>query len=303
MPTSFTGLSEAKIDDVIVGSIMSNLPMLDSFSTQLKHPEGLVIGNSYILPVMGGLTVKTKTPGTLVESSGSLDGNNVKATEFKGAAFEAKEGEISADLIEEWWTAQVGEATKAVAQHVVDACLGLVTAANYGSGTGDVVVEPIADFDDDTLVELRSKSRKKLKTTPGAFICNPDVASKMVKLNNLVLLLGMVQGQNILTDGKLPGQALGYKAFEYIDMPENQQHLVGAIIGKNAIAAVAGAPSQLISSGDGDVRYRRIVTEPESGLSVQYTEVVQGGGLIKAEIGVVYGVKKVKNAVVRLVTE
>ena len=301
MATTFTGLSEAKIDDVIIGSIQASLPLLDAFSTQLDHPEGLVIGNTYKVPLIGALTVGDKTAGTLKTASGSLTGQDVTTSAFKAASFEAIEGNISSKVLAAWWEKQVVEATRSVAQTVVDAALGLVTATNYGSNTGDVVTD--ADFDDDTVVELRTKAKNKLKNVPGAFICAPSVASQLIKMQNTVLILGMAQGKNLVTDGQIPGQILGYRAFEYVDMPGNSEHLVGAVIGKTALAIVAGAPEQILSSGDGDVRYRRVVTDPESGLSVQYTEVVCGGGKVTAELGVIYGVAKAIDAVVRLVTE
>ena len=126
--------------------------------------------------------------------------------------------------------------------------------------------------------------------------------SRLFKRAGLGFLLGMVLGRNPFVDGEIPGQLLGYRAFEYVDMPDNGENLAAAVVGKPAIAITAGAPSQLIQSGDGDVRYRRVIEEPDSGLSMQYTEVVQGGGKIIVELGVLYGVKKAKDAVVRLVT-
>ena len=302
MATTITGLSEAKIDDVIVGSIKAALPLFDAFSVQLKHEKGLVKGEKYLVPLVGDVTVGDKTPGTLVDPSGSLTGVEVEVSEFKGASFEVKEGEMSRELLGAWWEEQIKTTAHAVAKIVVNAALGLVKAANYGNTSADKVVEAYADIDEDTLVEIRSAAKEKLKDIPGAFICNSRVASRLIKMQTPVLVLGMVQGKNPYTDGEIPGQFLGYRAFEYIDMPDNSENLAAAVIGKPAIAVTAGAPSQLIQSGDGDVRYRRIIEEPGSGLSMQYTEVVQGGGKIIVELGVLYGVKKAKNAVIRLVT-
>lgn len=299
MATSFTGLSEAQIDDIIIEAILSMLPYFGAFSTQLDHPEGLVKGNDYIVPIVGALTVGNKTPGTLVTPSGSVTGVPVTVNTFKGAAFEAIEGELSARLVAAWWKKQIAAAAVVVAQTCVDAALGLVTAANYGSGDGDVVTD--ADFDTDTIVALRAAAKNKLNSVPGAFICNALTASRLIALQQVVIALA--EARNAVSEGVIPGRLVGYPAYEYVDLPHNSEHLVAAVIGQSAIAVAAGAPEQLISSGEGDVRYRRIIAEPESGLSVQYTEVVQGGGKVIAELGLLFGVKKAQDAVVRLVTE
>ena len=303
MATTFTGLSEAKMDEVIIGSIQAMLPYFGAFSTQLDHPEGLVKGNTYIVPVIGDLTVADKTPGTLVTPSGSVSGVNVVVNAFKGAAFEAVEGEISRRLLAAWWEKQVAEAAKAVAQQCVDAALALVTADNFGDTSADKVVQALNGFSTATLADIRAAARKKLKNVPGAFLCNPDVGSKLVTLEQLVYALAIAGDKDVISSGEIPGSVVGYPAFEYVGFPGNSEHLVAAVIGKSALAIAAGAPEQILSSGDGEVTYRRVVTEPDSGLSIQYTEAVNAGGKVIAELGLLYGVKKAQNSVIRLVTE
>lgn len=298
MATTFTGLSEAKIDDVIVMAIRSILPYLGSFSTQLQHPEGLVKGNSYTVPVDGAATVADKTPGVLVSASGSLSGVPVLVDKFKGASFEALEGSVDVRVIEAWWTKKIMSTAAVVAQSVVDSALALVTAANYGATAADVVTD--ADFDRDTVKAIRTAARKKLKNVGGAFICGPDVASSLIDMQQVVIAIS--EGRNALRDGRIPGQLLGYDAIEYVGFPANGENLVAAVVGQSAIAVAAGAPQQLITSGEGEVAYRRIVEEPETGLSLQYTEAVEAGGRRVAELALLFGVKKAQDAVVRLVT-
>lgn len=302
MATTYTGLSEAQIDDYIIGAIQAILPYFRAFSTQLDHPEGLIKGNTYIVPIVGNLSVADKTPGTLATASGSVTGVGVEVDTFKAAAFDAIEGVISSRLLAAWWPEQIREAAVAVAQSCVDSALGLVTAANYGSTSADVVTESLANFDIDTLGDIRAAAKAKLKNVPGAFICNSAIASKMTVMQQIVLALAIADDRNVIADGRIPGGMLGYDAYEYSDLPGNSENLVAAVIGRSAIAVAAGAPEQIITSGLGDVAYRRIVTEPASGLSLQYTEVVKGGGTITAELGLLFGVKKAQNAVVRLVT-
>lgn len=294
MATSFTGLSEAQIDDKIIGSIQAVLPMLSAFSTQLDNPEGLVQGNSYKVPIMGALTVGNKTPGTLVAASGSLSPANVTASNFKGAGFEAIEGLISKRMMGSWWGAQVAEATKAVAATIVDGALGLVTSTNFAT---EVTVNPAA-FTADDLASIRAVAKGKLKHMSGAFLCGSTVASRLITLQQVVLALAIADNRNSIADGKIPGGVVGYQAYEYVDMPST---LPAAVIGQGALAVVAGAPEQLITSGDGDVTYRRIITEPESGLSLQYTEAVSSGGKVQCEIAAIYGAAKALDAAVRVV--
>lgn len=296
MATTFTGLSEAQIDDKIIGSIQAVLPMLSAFSTQLDHPEGLVQGNTYKVPVIGALTVGNKTAGTLVSAGGSLTAASVVASNFKGASFEAIEGTISKRVMGNWWGAQVAEATKAVAKAVVDGALGLVTSTNFAT---DVAITP-ASFSIDDLAAIRAAAKGKLKDMPAAFLCNATVASRLITLQQVVLALAIADNRNSLADGKIPGGVVGYQAYEYADMPTG---LNAAVIGQGALAVVAGAPEQLITSGEGDVAYRRIVTEPESGLSLQYTETVKSGGTVSCEIAVIYGAAKALDAAVRVVTQ
>lgn len=295
MATTFTGLSEAMIDDKIIGSIQAVLPMLSVFSTQLDHPEGLVQGNTYKVPIIGALTVANKTPGTLVTTSGSLTAASVTASNFKGASFEAIEGTISKRVMGNWWGAQVAEATKAVAATIVDGALGLVTSTNFAT---EVTVTP-ASLSADDLASIRAAAKGKLKSMPGAFLCNSVVASRLITLQQVVLALAIADNRNSLADGKIPGGVVGYQAYEYVDMPTA---LPAAVIGQGALAVVAGAPEQLITSGEGDVAYRRIVTEPESGLSLQYTEAVFAGGKVQCEIAAIYGAAKGIDAAVRVVT-
>lgn len=303
MATTFTGLSEAQIDDVIIGAIQAMLPYFRAFSTQLDHPEGLVKGNSYIVPLIGALTVGDKTPGTLATASGSVTGVSVEADKFKAAAFEAIEGTISARLLATWWPEQIREAAKSVAAQCVDGALNLVTAANFGSTEGeDVITQALSGMDVGTLADLRTAAKNKLKGIPGAFLCNAAVGSKLITLEQMVYALAIADNRNSIADGRIPGGVLGYDAYEYVDLPSNSENLVAAVIGRSALAVVAGAPEQIITSGQGNVAYRRIVEEPESGLSLQYTEVVDGGGKITAELGLLYGAKKGQDAAVRLVT-
>lgn len=304
MATSFTGLSEAQLDEQIIGAIQSILPMLSAFSTRLDATAdgGLVLGNSYIVPIIGDVTVSDKTPGTLVGASGSVTGVAVVANKFKGASFEAIEGSVSAKLLAAWWSEQIREAMHSVAASVVNDALGLLTEENYGTGAYNQIIEALADVDADTLQAIREYSSMKLKGKRAAFICAPSLASRLLTLGQVVYAYGIADRENLVRDGQLPDTLVGHRAMEYVDFPGNGENLVGAVVAQSAIAVVAGAPSQVLESGMGDITYRRIVEEPESGLSVQYTETASAGGKISAECAIMYGVKKAQDAAVLVAT-
>lgn len=306
MAMTISGLSEAQLDDQLIAAIQANVPLLDAFSTVLEgEGDGLVVGDSHIVPVVGALTISDKTAGTTAAANASLTGKPVTVSAFKGVSWELKEGGVNPKLAAAYMTEQAREGVAKIAQAVVDAALALVTASNYGSSAGtDKVVEALADFDLDTIAALRAAAKAKLKGQPAAAILNSAVASKVLTLSPVVMAQAVAQGKDAFAAGAaLPTSLFGYRAFEYCDMPGNGENLVGAIIGKGAIAIVAGPPGQLITSGQGNVAYRRIVTDPESGLGVQYTETVDGGGKVTGEVAVCYGAAKAIDAVVRLVTE
>lgn len=285
MATTVSGLSEAQLDDQLITAIRSKLPFVELFSTRLDFAgEGLVKGNTYIVPVQGVMNVSDKTPGTLVASSGSLTGASVVANGFKGVSWSAAEGGISARLLANWFAQQIPLAVAQVGGAIVDAAIGLLTSTNFTQEVTD------AAFDLDTVAELRKAAHKKLKDMPGAFLCGPDVAAELSKVQPVAEILALVEKHNVYTDGRIPGSVIGYDAFEYRGWGSTACD--AAVVGKGAIALVAGAPEQIISAGSGNVVYRRLIEDPESGLTLQYTEAVDAGGTITGEVACVYGVAK-----------
>ena len=57
-----------------------------------------------------------------------------------------------------------------------------------------------------------------------------------------------------------------------------------------------------MDEGDGDIMERRVITDPDSGISAMYTATASGGGTIAGECALLYGVAKGQDAVVRLVS-
>jgi hypothetical protein len=117
---------------------------------------------------------------------------------------------------------------------------------------------------------------------------------------NLSLIFATAGGNNALATGVLP-QLIGMNTMAYAALPSNSQSLGGVVLGKAAIGAAVAPPDQLAASGEGDIVERRIITEPESGISVLYTMTASGGGTIAGECCLLYGVAKLQDAAVRLV--
>lgn len=299
MAFTHSGLSEAQVDDQIIGALQAVAPKLDIFS-RLFPGKGLVKGNSYKVPVLGATTITDKTGGTIATANGSITGAAVEANKFKGVSWEFIEGEMAAELLPGFFAEQMKEAAQSVACAVIDQALAVLTEANFGTGGNNQIVD--ADFDTDTLIALRNAAKGKLKDMPASFICNSGCASNLLALNQFVSALAVANGKNYFETGKLPSGILGYDAYEYVNMPNNSESLVGAIVGKGAIAVVAGAPEQVITAGKGDVTDRRIITDPVSGLSVQYTEAIGAGGKIVGEVACIFGAAKAQDAAVLLAT-
>ena len=70
-------------------------------------------------------------------------------------------------------------------------------------------------------------------------------------------------------------------------------------VGKAAMLAAVGPPEALSASGEGSVMESRIITDPDSGLSVLYKSGAEPGGKVYGECSILYGVAKGQNAAVR----
>ena len=108
-------------------------------------------------------------------------------------------------------------------------------------------------------------------------------------------------GNNFLASGQLP-QFLDLNQMHYADMPSNSENLGGAIFGRAAIAVGLARPGFFLQSGEGDIVDRRVITEPDSGLSAMYTVKASAGGILSGEVAILYGASKAQDAVVRLVS-
>jgi hypothetical protein len=86
-------------------------------------------------------------------------------------------------------------------------------------------------------------------------------------------------------------------------MPTCSQNLGGAVIDKTAIGIAISPINSLLSAGDADVIAQSLITDPDSGITVGYRMVGDGAaGKYSVLISAMYGVAKIQDAIVRLVT-
>jgi hypothetical protein len=140
----------------------------------------------------------------------------------------------------------------------------------------------------------------KIKRQDKVLILNTAYSAALAGLSNFPLVYAF-DGDNFLKTGKLP-DFMGMQVATYSAFPTNSQNLGGAVFGRAAILLGTARPSMLMSAGDGNIVDRRVITDPDSGLSVMYTMKADAGGTISGEICMLYGVAVGQDAVVRLVT-
>jgi len=298
MASTIATVNQALVEQQVVSALRNVLPMFDSFSMRFSR-TGMIQNDTLYVPVGTDPTAGTKTLGTIVTGTGTVAGTSISLSTAIGAGWDAKEGEISASLFEKYWADKAAGAVYGVAKTIVDAALALVTAANYGNaaGTDKIVVAP-GDFGQSDLALLWAAAETKKIGRQRSFGMNPAYAAALLGESNLGLIFANT-GTNFVQSGVVP-QLMGMSAWCYGAFPSNSENLGGAIFGKSAIGGAVAPVDQLAQSGEGDIADRYIITEPNSGLSALYTMVADGGGIVKGEVAVLYGVAKIQDAIVRL---
>lgn len=301
MATTISGINQTKVDQKVQEALKAVLPMFSAFSMRVQFDSPKVKDDTAYVPFSTDPTAGTKTAGTMKTADGTLAGTSVQLSNLIGAGWDATEGKISGALFESYWMDKIGGAVYSCAKSVVDAALGLVTAANYGNTEGvDKLTCAYADFGQSDLALLWQYSEAKIKQRQRTFGMNAGVAGAIFGESNLGLIFANT-GTNFVQTGVVP-QLLGMSSFCYSGFPANSQSLAGAVFGKAAICAAIAPIDPLVAAGQGNIVERRIITEPDSGISALYTMTADGGGTVAGEVALLYGVAKGQDAVVRLVT-
>lgn len=298
MASTITNINTALIDESIVGALRHSLPMMKLVSFGIEQGEKLQ--NDIVrVPIATDPSVATKTAGTFLTAGGTMAGNNVTLSNFRGAAWDATEGTVSAATIEKYWADKAAGAVHATVKDAVDAAFALVTASNFDDVEGtDKLTKTTADFDQGELAKLWGYGLNKIKRQQRVLVLNTAYSAAMLGMSNMPLVYAF-GGENYLKTGNIPEFA-GMKILTYADLPANGENLGGVVLGQAALLLGTARPSMLMEAGDGNIVDRRVITDPDSGLSVMYTMKADAGGTITGEVCMLYGVAKGQNAAVRL---
>jgi hypothetical protein len=299
MSTAFTNLSTAQVDDMVVEAAREFLPLFRMFSIELSA-DSKVYNNVVKVQLSTDPTVGVKTLGAVGADTGALTGVDVTINTPKQATWKATEGTISAATLPAWWQTQINGGMYGCAKAIIDSALGLVKASAFGNTDADKLVVAPADFGWSDYAALEVKADVKIKR-PVGMLLNAYYAGA-IRAETSIMQYAATLGQDALASGKVP-TVNGITPIKYVGLPDNGENLGGFVFGRAAIAGIV-APYDLInSSGEGDIVERRMITEPDSGLTVVYTVTAQGAGTRIGEIAVMYGVAVGRASdVVRLVT-
>jgi hypothetical protein len=296
MATTFATINQSLVDNAVVAALRSLKPMLSAFSYR-PVAEGSIKSDIVYVPIATDPTAQSKTAGTAVGDDGSVAGASVTLSNLYAAGWTANEGTMPASLFPSFWQDKIAGGVAALGKQVVDAALALVTATNYNDVEGtDKLTMSISNFGLSDLTTLWQYGIAKIKGQRMSFGMNPAVAGAIFGESNIASAFAY-NGTNYIQTGAVP-QLLGMNTWMYGDFPNNSENLASAIFGQAAVL-VATAPVQaLVDSGSGIIE-RRIITDPETGISCLYTMSATGAGKVSGEVELLYGVAKGQNSIVR----
>lgn len=297
MATTISNINTAQVDEAVAEGLRHALPALSAFSMSVNDADSIV-NNVIRVQLATDPTVGNKTAGTMTSGSGTLTGVDVTLSRWRSAGFNANEGEVSARTFPAFWQDKIRGGVYALVKDVVDYSMSLITAANYGDTASDKLIVAPADFGQQDAAELWGLATTKIKGQEKTAFFNTAYAVQLFGQGSMAAVYASA-GNNFLESGKLP-RFLSMNQAHYADLPTNSQNLGGFVVGKAAIAVGIGRTGQLIASGEGNVVERRFITDPETGITVQYTVTVEGGGSINGELALLYGAAKGQDAIVRL---
>lgn len=299
MASTISSINNALVDARVVPALRSLLPILNMFSYGIEQGEKIVNDVVYV-PIATDPSKATKTAGTMLTASGALAGTTVKLDTFEGAAWDATEGTMRSELFSQYWADKAAGAVYVTAKSAIDTALALVTASNFGNTTNDKVVVAAADFGQNDLASLWQKGTTKIKRQQKNVMLNTAYAASLFGNSALATIFASA-GNNFISSGTIPG-FIGMNVAHYQDLPSNSENLGGVVLGRAALLIALARPSMLIEAGEGNVVDRRIIQDPDSGISCMYTVKADAGGTVTGEVCLLYGVAKGQDAAVRLVS-
>jgi len=213
------------------------------------------------------------------------------------AGFDLVEGTVNPMQAQAYAEGLAAGAVYSICKSIVDAAFALVTNANYATK----VTVPVADFGQKDIGDLFAAAEAKKLGRQRSLVLNGPYAGSLIGESSLGLILATL-GDQALKTASLPA-LMGMTSYLYSGLSANSENLGGMVIDKTAIGVVVSPIASLMGSGDADIIEDRLITEPESGITVGYRMVGDGAaGKKTVLIHAMYGVAKIKDAIVRLVT-
>jgi len=295
MATTFATINQSLVDEQVVSALRVMKPMVSAFSYR-PVSEGKIKNDVVYVPLATDPTAQAKTAGTAVTDDGTVAGSAVTLSNHYASGWTANEGTMPASLFPSFWGDKIAGGVAALAKQVVDAALAIVTTTNYGSTEGtDEYTIAVGDFGLSDLTTLWQYAIAKIKGQKMSYGMNPAVAGAIFGESNIATTFAY-SGTNFIQTGAVP-QLLGMNTWMYGAFPDNDQNLASAIFGQAAILVATSPVDPLFGSGDGIID-RRVITDPETGISVLYTMYATGAGKVTGEVQLLYGVAKGQDSIV-----
>jgi hypothetical protein len=296
MATTYSNINSARIDDAIQAALKNALVPLSAFSVGVKT-EGMIENDIVRVPVLTDATAQVKTLGTALTANGTITGVDVTLNTPKEAKFDLIAGSVPARQLQAYLEGLFAGAVYGIAKAILDAACGLITAANYA--TKYTVGE--GDFGQFHLAQVMKLANTQKQGRQRSLLLGSGYASELVGSSSLGLILATLGDQALKTAALPP--LLGMTSYMYAGLPTNSENLGGAVIDKTAIAVAVSPIDQFVAAGEADCIMNKLVTEPDSGLTVNVKIVGDAdAGKISGIVSAMYGVAKVQDAIIRIVT-
>lgn len=301
MATTLTNMIETTIVSQIIAALKNALIPINAFSFEVDT-AGKIQNDVLRVPVVTDATAQSKTPGTGLTSNGSLATTTVTLSNLYEAKWQLNEAQVNPSRAEAVFAALAAGAGYGIAKQVIDAALALVTASNYGSTAGeDVLTVAAADFGQNDLGELLKCAEAKKLGRDRSLVLNASYAGALIGESNLGLILATL-GEQALKTAVLP-PLLGMQTYMYSALPTNSENLGGFVCDKTAIAVGMAPPELLAAPGQGNLIAAEIISDADGKVSALYKRWYDAdAGTVYGSIAVLYGVAKINDSVVRIVS-
>jgi hypothetical protein len=296
MATTVTNINMARVDNAIQAALKNALVPLNAFSIGVST-VGMIKDDIVRVPVLTDPEPQAKTLGTAVTSSGSIVAVNVTLDTVRESKFDLIAGIVPAARLQAYAEGLFAGGVYAIAKEILDNTFALLTAANYA--TKYQVSE--GDMGQFHLAQIMKAAETKKLGRQRSLLLNAGYAAELVGSSSLGLILATL-GDNALKTAKLPN-LIGMTSYMYSGLAALGENLGGAVIDKTAIAVAISPIEQFVAAGEADCIMNRLVTEPDSGITVNVKLVGDAdGGKVSGIVSAMHGVKKIQDAAVRIVT-